>query len=366
MWHELDALLATLAERIGAGESIATVLLPDALREHPEVLGMLRFARVAQVLDRHQETPEPEAVAAPAAIGPWRVLRLLGRGGMGEVWLGERSDGVVDQQVAIKRVRGASPAFVRRLLAERRILARLSHPNIARFIDAGVDLDAQPWMALEYVQGGDLSTWCSEPQPDLRARLELFLKICSAVDHAHRLLVVHRDLKPGNVLVDAQGEPHLLDFGVAKLLDEEAGETTLAALTPVWAAPEQLRGEPVSTATDVYALGLLLCRLLSGALPASRARGDLASLMAELGEEDTQRPSRLARAGEGLPYPAERLVGDLDAIFAKALRPEPADRYGSAAALAEDVERHLQSRPLGARQRAGTASHALPAAIAAR
>ncbi len=349
MQEELDGLLADLAERIAAGETIDSGLLPKALREHPEVQGLLRFARVAQALDRHQTGPEEDTPTAPPQIGPWRVLRLLGRGGMGEVWLGERVDEVVQQQVAVKRVRGASPAFVRRLLAERRILARLSHPNIARFIDAGVDLDGQPWLAMDYVEGIDLSVWCSERQPDLGARLDLFLKICSAVEHAHRLLVVHRDLKPGNVLVDAEGQPHLLDFGVAKLLDEEAGETTLAALTPAWAAPEQLRGETISTSTDVYALGLILCRLLSGALPASRARGDLASLMAELGEEDTQRPSRLARAAQGLPYAPERLVGDLDAIVSKALRPEPEARYGSVAALADDVQRHLQSRPLRAR-----------------
>ncbi len=354
MHEELEGLLADLADRIAAGDSVDLDALPAELREHPEVQGLLRFARVAQALDRHQSGPvqvmgrDEDAPAMPAQIGPWRVLRLLGRGGMGEVWLGERVDGAVEQRVAIKRVRGASPAFVRRLLAERRILARLSHPNIARFIDAGVDAEGQPWLALEHVEGVELSAWCEQQRPDLGTRLRLFLAICAAVDHAHRLLVVHRDLKPGNVLVDVQGQPHLLDFGVAKLLDEEAGETTLAALTPAWAAPEQLRGEPVSTATDVYALGLLLCRLLSGALPASRARGDLASLVAQLGEEDTQRPSRLARTATELPYAPERLLGDLDAIVAKALRPEPEARYGSAAALAEDIERHLDSRPLRA------------------
>ncbi len=349
-----ESLLVDLAERIAAGEPIDIESLPPELRRHPEVEGLLRFARVAQALDRHQSEPSPRhdadapVASTPAQIGPWRVLRLLGRGGMGEVWLGERVDGAVDQRVAIKRVRVASAAFVRRLLAERRILARLSHPNIARFIDAGVDAEGQPWLALEHVEGVELSAWCEQQRPDLDTRLRLFLAICAAVDHAHRLLVVHRDLKPGNVLVDAQGQPHLLDFGVAKLLDEEAGETTLAALTPAWAAPEQLRGEPVSTATDVYALGLVLCRLLSGGLPTSRARGDLASLVAQLGEEDTQRPSRLARTATELPYAPERLLGDLDAIVAKALRPEPEARYGSAAALAEDIERHLDSRPLRA------------------
>ena len=348
MQDALDSLLAELTDRVASGEPIDVDSLPRALLDQPEVQALLRLACVAEALDRNQSAPEV-AAAPPATIGPWRILRLLGQGGMGEVWLGQRADPTVEQHVAIKRVRGARGSFVRRLLAERRILARLSHPCIARFIDAGIDADSQPWMALEYVDGEDLATWCDRQRPDLATRLHLFLRVAEAVDHAHRLLVVHRDLKPANVLVDANGQPHLLDFGIAKLLDEEAGETTLAALTPAWAAPEQLRGEPVSTATDVYALGLLLCRLLAGGLPPSRARGDLGALVAGLDDEASARPSRIALQASDLPYPAQRLQGDLDAIVLKALRADPAARYPSVAALAEDVQRHLDARPVQAR-----------------
>lgn len=338
-----------LVERIANGEAIDAGDIPEALRNTPQVQNLLAIARVTQVLDRNlggvAETPSRETV-----IGTWRVIHLLGSGGMGEVWLGERSDGVVEQRVAIKRVRAHGQRFHERLLSERRLLARLEHPNIARFIDAGIDASGAPWLAMEYVEGMPITDWCAAHALPVRARLQLFQKVCAAVEHAHRHLIVHRDLKPSNVMVNGDGEPKLLDFGIAKLLDGSDGETTVGALTPAYAAPEQLRGEEVSTATDVYVLGLLLYRILAGALPETRASGQLAGVLARINEEETQRPSTSARmAADNLPYPANALSGDLDAIVAQAIRAQPQARYGSVVELSADIGRHLDARPVHAR-----------------
>lgn len=344
-----ETLLNDLAARIAAGDTISSAELSEAFLARPEVQRLLRFARVARAFaDNSGGTPiEP---VAPDCIGPWKLLRLLGSGGMGDVWLGERADGTVEHRVAIKRVRGASPAFAQRLEAERRILARLSHPNIAHFIDAGVDATGAPWLALEYVEGVDIVQWCDQRQPALRQRLQMFVRLCAAVSHAHRHLVIHRDLKPGNVLVDAQDQPRLLDFGIAKLLDGSSGDVTTAALTPAYAAPEQLRGGVVSTATDVYALGLLLHRLLAGSLPQTRRHASIGEVLASLHAEETQQPSQSdAAAAAGLPYPLAQLRGDLDAIVSKALRARPEARYGSVQEFAADIQRYLERRPVEAR-----------------
>jgi serine/threonine-protein kinase len=344
-----EEALAALAARIAAGETIDPASVPADLASTPAAQKLLRFARVAQAFAGNVGAKPAEPVA-PDRIGPWKLLRLLGSGGMGDVWLGERADGTVEHRVAIKRVRGASAAFAQRLEAERRILAKLSHPNIARFLDAGVDATGAPWLALDYIDGETLNAWAERARPTLAERLHLFLAICAAVEHAHRHLVVHRDLKPANVLVDAEGKPHLLDFGVAKLLDGSGGELTAAALTPAYAAPEQLRGGEVSTATDVYALGLLLFRLLAGELPPTRRDAGIAQVLARLDEEETQQPSATARVQSiQLPYAPDALEGDLDAIVSKAIRALPEARYGSVAELAADVRRHLESRPVSAR-----------------
>ncbi len=342
-------ILAQLAERVALGQTIDPAEIPAALRDAPQLQRLLRLARVAGVLDANAAGPLPDPRPAPARIGPWRLRHVLGTGGMGEVWLGERDDGTVEQRVAIKRVRADLPQFGARLREERRILARLEHPNIARFIDAGLDENSSPWLALEYVDGVAITEWCSARALPLRDRLRLFIKVCAAVEHAHRHLVVHRDLKPSNVLVDAAGEPKLLDFGIAKLLDGSAREITAAALTPAYAAPEQLRGDAVSTATDVYALGLLLFRLLAGSLPSTRSGANAAAVLAQINDEETQRPSKRAAEMPDLPYPAHLLAGDLDAIVAQAIRAEPAARYGSVAALADDVQRYLDAHPVRAR-----------------
>ena len=353
MTADFEAALVALADRIAAGEAIDPATFPPGFADDPRVRSLLRFARVAVALASNATTggdPAPgDAGRTPDRIGPWRLVRLLGSGGMGDVWLGERSDGTVEHRVAIKRVRGGAPAFAQRLEAERRILARLSHPNIARFVDAGVDANGAPWLALDFVDGETLTDWVARARPGLRERLALFRKVCAAVEHAHRLLVVHRDLKPGNVMVDAAGEPRLLDFGIAKLLGEGDATLTASVLTPAYAAPEQLRGGEVSTATDVYALGLLLYRLLADALPETRRDASVAAVLSRLDDEETQRPSTTARTTAGLPYTADALEGDLDAIVSKAIRAEPEQRYGSVGELSADVQRYLEDRPVRAR-----------------
>lgn len=343
-----DAGLANLAARIAAGESVDASMLPEGQAQSSEVRKLLRFSNVAERLLRNADS-RSTPTEMPERIGAWRLVRLLGTGGMGDVWLGERADGTVEHRVAIKRVRGASPAFSARLEVERRILATLSHANIARFIDAGVDSFGSPWLAIEYIDGENLDTWLAREQPTLQARLALYLKVCAAVEHAHRHLVVHRDIKPANILVDADGQPHLLDFGIAKLLANTSSETTAMGFTPTYAAPEQLRSGTISTATDVYALGLILYWLLAGALPPSRQQVFLAELYAGLDDEETQRPSETAK-GQSLPYPTALLAGDLDAIVSKTIRKDPAARYGTVAELSLDLQRHIEGRPVEARE----------------
>ena len=258
-------------------------------------------------------------------VGPYRLVRLLGRGGMGEVYLAERADGEYHGQVAIKLLAGAAGIFggerERRLRRERQILASLRHPGIATLYDGGITGDGQPYLVMEYVDGQPIDEYCDEHRLTLRERLELFAKVCDAVQYAHAQLVVHRDLKPSNLLVTADGASKLLDFGIAKLLDGTDSEAT-RAFTPRRAAPEQIRGEPVSTATDVYALGVLLCELLGGRLPCE----------------------------EGPPRFGRELRGDLEAILTKALARRPEDRYAAAGFLAEDVRRHLAGEPVQARR----------------
>jgi serine/threonine-protein kinase len=302
-------------------------------------------------------------------IGPYRVLELIGRGGMGEVYLAERDD-QYRQRVALKVVRAglAGRDLHARFRAERQILARLTHPNIARLLDGGVTEDGRPYLVMEHVAGIPVDAWCDQRRASLRERLALLLAVCRAVEVAHRSLIVHRDLKPANILVTASGEVKLLDFGIAKLLDSEASTaaagatgTLLGLMTPEHASPEQVRGEPVTTTTDVYALGVLLYALLCGRKPHAREAQPLAELLREICERDPPLPSlavgRSPVAEEVAAARAttvarlrRRLAGDLDAIAERALRKEPERRYPSVAELAADLERHLEGRPVRARQ----------------
>ena len=298
-------------------------------------------------------------------VGRYRLVRELGRGGMGTVWVAERADGEFEQQVALKLIKRGmdSSQIVTRFLRERQILARLTSPDIARLLDGGMSADGRPYFVMELVDGEPITRHCDSKCLSIEARLELFIRVCRAVQQAHRNLVVHRDLKPSNVLVTARGEVKLLDFGVAKLLDPgESDELTESAgpLTPEYASPEQLAGTPVTTASDVYQLGVLLYELLAGRRPGNASDPAPPSTV-------VTRPGRKLRR-DGGSEPIEpvavserrdlsprqlraRLRGDLDAIVLHSVEREPERRYASADALADDCERHLAHVPV----RAGSA-----------
>jgi serine/threonine-protein kinase len=279
-------------------------------------------------------------------IDRYRLVREIGRGGMAVVYLAERADGQFDQQLALKLIkRGVDTDEVtRRFERERRILARIRHPNIARFIDGGTTRDGRPFFAMELVEGRRIDRYCSEEQLSVRERLLLFLAVARAVAHAHRNLVVHRDIKPSNILVDDDGQVKLLDFGIARLLqvddtDPQLTRTRERLLTPAFASPEQIKGEPVTTASDVYQLGVLLYQLLTGRSPHGASDESLDALARSIVEDEPTAPASLRR----------ELAGDLDNIVRMALRKEPERRYGSVALFAEDIERHLDGHPVAAR-----------------
>jgi serine/threonine-protein kinase len=298
---------------------------------------------------------------AQVRVGDWRLLRPLGRGGMGEVFLVERATGDFEQRAALKLLkRGLDSAEVLgRFLRERQILARLEHPGIARLLDGGVASDGRPYYVLELVDGLPITRYAEAKGLGVEARLRLLVAVCEAVGAAHRSLVVHRDLKPSNVLVGRTGEVKLLDFGIAKLLEDEGAEATrteLRRMTPAYAAPEQILGGPITTATDVYALGAIAYELLVGERPFPRHGRTPTELALEVGEERLERPSaaldRRSRAvdrGEMLRRRAKRVAGDLDAILETALAPESSRRYPTVDALVEDLRHHLERRPIRAR-----------------
>jgi len=290
-------------------------------------------------------------------VGPWRIERFLGRGGMGEVHLASRADGS-GQRVALKVIRAGSRGtdVLRRFRRERRVLAHLRHPGIARLIDGGATPDGLPFLAMEYVEGEPIDRWCERRGSNVRERLELFGRICAAVQHAHRCLVVHRDLKPSNILVTSDGEPKLLDFGIAKMLaadeDTDPGDRTTVGrslLTPAYASPEQLRQEPVTTATDVYSLGVILYELLCGARPHDLGGLSPAACERVVGPTRPRPPSERLQPGGATTRRRRALAGDLDTIALTALRTEPQRRYASVGELAWDVERHLAGLPIAAR-----------------
>ena len=339
-----------------------------------ELAALLAGAEAAPLLD----TPAmplaaplfDEPLAFPAAtdtasrFGPYLIVRELGRGGMGAVYLAERSDDQYQKRVALKVLpvwSASDDRRVQRFLDERQILAALDHPDIARLLDGGVTSDGLPWFAMEYVEGVSVDSYCDEHHLPIEARLELFCLVCAAVQYAHRNLVVHRDLKPANILVTAEGRVKLLDFGIAKLLGSEtdggAPSLTITGerlLTPMYASPEQIRGEPISTATDVYALGVLLYVLLTRTHP-YRIKGEQQHdvIRAVLDREPEPPSAAILHAergddGAGVKL-ARRLRGDLDTIVLKAMEKDPARRYGTAEQLEMDVRHHLAGLPVSAR-----------------
>jgi serine/threonine-protein kinase len=374
-WHRLSALLdEALDLPVSERAEHLRAACPDDPSLADEAADLLAAADAAgDLLERPAAEDAAALVAAalreavatddsPASagdqIGPFRVVRLIGEGGMGAVYLGERTDGQFEQQAAIKRLRRGvhGEAGRQRFLRERQILARLEHPGIARLLDGGVvEATGLPYFAMEYVDGEPITDYCRRLPLD--ARLQIFLQVCDAVAYAHRNLVVHRDLKPSNVFVDRAGRVRLLDFGIAKLIGDEA-DTSVTGLpwapgpmTLQYAAPEQILGEPVTTGTDVYALGVLLCELLTGCLPYRGDRKADAALRKAIAEAEAVAPSAVAgnddaTAGGLVPEGVAALRGDLDHIVLKAVRKEPAARYVSVEAFAADIRRHLARYPV--------------------
>lgn len=289
------------------------------------------------------------------APGRYRLLERLGEGGMGTVWLAEREVGDVRQRVALKRLRSGSGSLAQhaRFREEQRILAALNHPNIAHLVDAGVDAAGEPFLAMEYIEGERMDRWSEAHGLDLRKRIKLFLKVCAAVSYAHERLVIHRDLKPANIVVDRSGEPKLLDFGIARLVDGDAIATIATiAMTPAYASPEQIEGAPLGTATDIYSLGVVLYELVTGTRPFAHITTDHERAVAVLAGNVTppsQRHQRRASPGE-MRAGIRSIPMDIDAIVLKALRREPGQRYASVRELADDLERFLAARPVHARR----------------
>jgi non-specific serine/threonine protein kinase/serine/threonine-protein kinase len=350
---------------------------PDLRREVESLL------RSHDQADDFLQAPPPELIAAsfatlPAAtlvgrrIGVYQILEEIGRGGMGEVYRAVRADGQYDRQVAIKVVRVGwnSTVLLERFRQERQILASLEHPNIARLYDGGTDEDGLPYLVMELIEGERIDAYCDRRALSIDARLRLFGRVCDAVQYAHQRLVIHRDIKPGNILVTADGVPKLLDFGLAKFLqaDEQSVDPTLfRPLTPAYASPEQVRGETLTTASDVYSLGVVLYELLTGCSPYRTATRTSLELSQAVARTEPRRPSAaltaaalngpgltaaetaesISRARGSSPSRLRRqLAGDLDSIVLTALRKEPERRYGSVQQFAQDIERHLQGLPV--------------------
>src|SRR5215510_4143700 len=301
-------------------------------------------------------------------VGPYRVLRLIGRGGMGDVYEAERDDDQFQQQVAIKIIkRGMDTDFVRdRFLRERQILASLDHPHIARLFDGGATEDGRPYFVMEFVAGEPITAYCRSHQLSVNEKLKLFRKVCSAVQHAHQRLVIHRDLKPSNILIThpadlkadvKDGEPKLLDFGIAKLLSPDVSEadtrteTALRMMTPEYASPEQARGQAVATTTDVYSLGVVLYELLTERRPHEFRTYAPAEIERAICETMVEEPSKVVGQMTGAPSRlARQLVGDLDNIVMMAMRKEPERRYQSVEQFSEDIRRYLEGMPVVARK----------------
>jgi eukaryotic-like serine/threonine-protein kinase len=365
-WDRLKTILGEALEQNSSAARIALVERrcgedTDLLEEAESLL-----AEAEALLKEHTDSFEDCAQNAASTfwqegpprggerVGAYVIVRELGRGGMGTVFLAERADGQFEKQVAIKILnRGADTAeILRRFQAERQILARLDHPNIARLLDAGTTDDGLPYFIMDYIVGAPVTRFAVAQRLSTRQRLDLFLKICAAVEFAHRNLVVHRDIKPSNILANAEAEPKLLDFGIAKILakDEDAAQLTKEAqqhLTPICASPEQAKGDPITVATDIYSLGALLYEMLSDQKPHrfSTARPTREELALVVGEQVPPPPSAVASDAQT----ARLLRGDVDAIVLFAMHKEPGMRYATVADLADDIRRHLAREPVVAR-----------------
>jgi serine/threonine protein kinase/TolB-like protein/Flp pilus assembly protein TadD len=370
-----------LEEALALDEAGRRIWLERASEEHPDLAAALReallpgAAQAAQLQELmslpklaaaadEARTPDASGLVPGARVGPYQLIRRLGAGGMAEVWLARRADGAFKREVALKlpMLNRLQAGLELRFARERDILASLEHPHIARLYDAGVDPQRLPYLSMEYVQGAPLTDWCDSQRLGIPQRLALFLQVLEAVQYAHEKNVIHRDLKPSNILVTDSGQVRLLDFGVARLL--EAEETDLPALTsvfgraltPDYASPELLRGDPIDTRSDLYSLGVLLYELLTGIRPYRlKSAASIGALDQAIATIEIKKPSMHIEqsAAAARASTAERLArqlrGDLDAVVLKALAKEPAQRYPSAGALAEDLRRYLDGKPIRAR-----------------
>jgi non-specific serine/threonine protein kinase/serine/threonine-protein kinase len=354
-WDQPEAARAAFVATACAGNDALRREVESLLKSSTDAADLFETPAMALpgAADAIEEATEISPVLTGSRVGPYRIMHELGHGGMGAVFLAERADGEFDQQVAIKFVgsRLASSVMIRRFREERRILAVLEHPNIARLLDGGTTPDGMPYVVMEYVPGAPIAEFCDTRRLNLRARLGLFRDVCGAVHYAHQRLVIHRDIKAGNILVTPEGTAKLLDFGIATLIEpgqtgEARARTIVRALTPESASPEQIRGEPISIGADVYALGVLLYRLLTGQSPYRKSATTDAALIQAICEEPPRTPSDAERAGDAGVPPAERIDRDLDLMVLKALRKEPERRYSSAEQFSEDVSRYLEGRPV--------------------
>ena len=362
-WQRAKTLFNACLDLDSAGRAeLLARACADAPRVRAEVESLLESAGEAS---RFLEQPAVEQAMVGATpeqmigqrLGAYEIVAVLGAGGMGEVYRAVRADNQYQQEVAIKLVRrGLRGALtLARFTAERQILARLDHPNIARLLDAGLTSDEQPYFIMQLVEGESIDRYCDARQLSVKDRLRLFCDVCSAVQYAHQNLTVHRDLKPANILVTRDGVPKLLDFGIAKVLDAEANQPAEAAsmwaMTPEYSSPEQVRGESITTASDVYSLGVILYRLLSGRSPYRASAAEPFELAKDVCDTEPPRPSTTVARGSGDAKPLpdrSQLVGDLDSIVLMALRKEPERRYASVALLAQDIRRHLDGLPVSA------------------
>src|SRR5580693_2942809 len=393
-WHEikdkLDAVLKLAPEQRPAYLDQVSTADPELRRELESLI-----ASHEQAGTDFLNVPPPQAAADPSApnnlnpdhrepmigrrLGTYEIVEQIGAGGMGEVYRASRADDQYRKQVAIKLVRASqnSDFVIRRFKNERQILASLDHPNIARLLDGGTTEEGVPYFVMELIEGQPITEYCDSRNLPIVERLKLFTSVCSAVQYAHQRLIVHRDIKPSNILVTHEGMPKLLDFGIAKIVDTDSGTgpatlTIFRALTPGYASPEQVKGEPITTVSDVYALGVVLYELLTGQHPYSAPGSTPHQIARAVCEVDPEKPSTVVRRTEGSPSPggrttvgtgttvplgesstdrlSKRLSGDLDNIVLMALRKEPERRYASVDKFAEDLRRHLANLPVFARK----------------
>jgi eukaryotic-like serine/threonine-protein kinase len=367
--EDLEAIEAIFDEVVDLDPALRSSLLDSRpglraeLRAEVETL-LNAHARVGSFMEPvDSQTGRGEPAAAErrvgAMVGPWRLLRRIGTGGMGDVYLAERADGAFAGQAAVKFTRAhlPDPVAARRFFLERQFLASLHHPNIVTLLDGGTTPTGEGYLVMEYVEGTPITEFCRSRALPLEARLSLMRHVCGAVQYAHQRAIVHRDLKPGNILVTADGVPKILDFGVAKLLEGAGANETLTMgvmpgpLTPNYASPEQLRGLGVTTAADVYSLGVLLYELVTGERPYETAGQTLDAVVKLVVDTQPSRPSAPRAGGDtALPYPRQQLRGDLDAVVLKAMRKEPEQRYGSAGEFADDIGRFIAGAPVVARE----------------